>query len=232
MAFSGDGDALGFAMGHVSHMTTTDDGELKPYIIIDCLVRIQAPSGQEIFIGDIRRLIYALKDDRKFKIKRVTMDGFQSTDTRQQLIRRRIDAEHVSVDKNLTPYYDLRDALYEDRIEFPRYIVTLRRGDTEKVEILNYELTNLEDNGDKIDHPPQGSKDVSDAVAGVVFTLMGDRTYHRKRYNFDPSTGQPNKPQQQAGSSFVSRLPATAPVPDRSLTQPATTLWTPPQRGR
>ncbi len=30
-----------------------------------------------------------------------------------------------------------------------------------------------------IDHPPRGSKDVADAMAGTVYTLMGDRKYRR-----------------------------------------------------
>jgi hypothetical protein len=233
MAFSGSGDALGFAMGHVAEMVTTEDGENKPYIIIDCLVRLKAAAGQEIFIGDIRRLVYDLRDERKFKITKVTLDGFQSTDTRQQFLRRRIDCEHVSVDKTLVPYYDLRDALYEGRIEFPRYMVGLRVGDTDKVEIMYKELSELEDNGNKIDHPaaPMSSKDVSDAVAGVVYTLMGDRTYHRKLLRMGSSQNAGINPDRNArpGNGLIDRLPTTAPVPERSM-RTAVTAWNPPQR--
>ena len=42
------------------------------------------------------------------------------------------------------------------------------------------ELSELIDAGKKVDHPATGSKDVADAMAGVTFTLMGDRRYHRK----------------------------------------------------
>lgn len=231
MAYSGDGDALGFAMGHVHEMVKTDEGELKPYIVMDCLVRIQAPPGREIFIGDIRRMIYDLRDRRKFKITKVTMDGFQSTETRQQLQRRRIDAEHVSVDKSLIPYYDLRDALYEDRLEFPKYMVTIRAGDVEKVNIANLEMSTLEDLGNKIDHPPNGSKDVSDAMAGVAFTLMGDRTYQRRQMKIDTQTGRPQSPSTPSDGSLTGRLPASAPVPDRAVTLGATS-WSPPKRRR
>jgi hypothetical protein len=37
----------------------------------------------------------------------------------------------------------------------------------------------LEDTGKKIDHPTKGSKDLADCMAGVVTTLMGDRSFHR-----------------------------------------------------
>lgn len=178
VAYSPEGDALGFAMGHV-HGVTEVEGERKPYIIFDLLMRMHAPPGREIHLGDVRRFIYSLQDDLGFNLHAVNTDGFQSTDTRQQLKRRRIRSELISVDKDLTPYYDLREAIYEDRIEFPPYVVRLRPEDTNMTEILVKELSELVDNGDKVDHPPEGSKDVADSVAGVVYTLMGTRAYHR-----------------------------------------------------
>jgi len=64
-------------------------------------------------------------------------------------------------------------------VEFPPYITFLRLGDTERVEIAVKELMEVQHDGKKVDHPPQGSKDVADAMAGVVTTLMGDRTYRK-----------------------------------------------------
>jgi hypothetical protein len=96
------------------------------------------------------------------------------------LERKRIEVEIVSVDRQILPYYDLREAIYENRIEFPPYMIRLRPDDTSLTKIVVKELSELVDNGDKVDHPPDGSKDVADAMAGVVFTLMGDRAYRRK----------------------------------------------------
>lgn len=187
MAYSGDGDALGMAMGHVPQMVTID-GELKPYIVIDMLLRMKARPGSQIFLGDVRRIVYSIRDDFKFKITKVTMDGFESTDTLQQLQRRRFDTEYVSMDKQVLPYHDLREAIYEDRIEFPPYIVTIaKESGSEDVEILVKELSELMDMGRKIDHPVNGSKDVADAVAGVTFTLMGDRSFRRARSDLSQS---------------------------------------------
>lgn len=179
IAYSGDGDALGFAMGHVRELVEIE-GEMKPYIVIDMAFRAKAVSGGEIFLGDIRRMIYALGDDYGFKIKKITMDGFQSTDTNQQLRRRKIATDELSVDRDVLAYHDLREALYEGRIEFPPYEVKLNHGDTKTVEIIVKELSELIDEGLKVDHPPNGSKDVADSIAGVCTTLMGDRRYHRK----------------------------------------------------
>jgi len=184
LAYSANGDGLGLAMGHVPEMIEIE-GENKPFIVIDFILRLHAPAGREIFLGDVRRILYDLKDHHNFNLKRVTMDGFQSTDTRQQLERRRFDTEIVSVDKQILPYHDLREALYENRIAFPPYSIRLRTEDTNLTEILVKELTELVDSGDKIDHPSEGSKDVADAVAGVVFSLMGNRAYHRKVVSLD-----------------------------------------------
>lgn len=197
LAVSSEGDALGFAMGHVSHLVEVDD-ELKPYISIDCLLRMKAMPGTEIMIGDIRRIIYHLKDDLRFKIKKITMDGFQSTDTRQQLQKRRFEFEYVSMDKATTPYEDLREAIYEDRIDFPPYITYLHKGALERVEIAVQELLDLTHDGKKVDHPPEGSKDVADAMAGVTYTLIGERTYRRGISSLDKKREEKRQEAEQA----------------------------------
>ena len=178
MAYSAEGDALGFAMGHIDSMVEIE-GERKPYIVFDCLVRVKALPGTEILMSEIRQLIYHLKEDRGFRIKTVTYDGFESTDTIQQLRKKHYFADKVSVDKNTLPYEDLREALYERRIEFPPYMTYLTKASTTRVEIAVQELLALTDTGKKIDHPVGGSKDVTDAMAGVAFTLLGNRDFRK-----------------------------------------------------
>lgn len=178
IAYSADGDAAGLAMAHVDSVVEID-GEDKPYIVYDCLIRVKAAPGTEIMISDLRRYIYDLRYELGFKIKDVTMDGFQSTDTMQQLRKRKFVVNPVSVDKSTLPYEDLREAIYEERIEFPPYVTYLNKGDTTLVEIAVQELLQLQHDGKKVDHPERGSKDVADAMAGVCYTLMGDRQYRK-----------------------------------------------------
>lgn len=178
LATSGDGDALGLAMGHIEEMREIDE-ERKPYIVIDCLVRIKAAPGTEIMLSEVRNVVYHLKSDLGFRVYSVSMDGFQSTDTLQQLRKKKYVADYLSVDRSTLPYEDLREAIYERRIEFPPYVTYVNKGDTETKEVLIKELMELQDTGKKIDHPPEGSKDLADAVAGVTSTLMGDRIYRR-----------------------------------------------------
>lgn len=178
LAYSGEGDALGMAMGYVDHIVE-EDGEKKPYIIFDFLARVRAAPGTEIMLSDIRRVIYELRDDRGFRVYSVSYDGFESTDSVQQLRKRKFNTDKLSMDKSTLPYEDLRECIYDRRCEFPPYVTYLRKGDGSLVEIAVKELMELQDTGKKIDHPETGSKDVADAMAGVVSTLMGDRTYRR-----------------------------------------------------
>lgn len=215
LAYSGNGDACGIAMGHVPQMVKIN-GELKPYIVIDFLMRIKALPGREIFLGDVRTQIYNLRDSLGFKINMVTMDGFESTDTMQQFQRRRFGVEYVSVDKEILPYHDLREAIYEDRIDFPPYITEIHgESGTTEVEILIQELSQLVDDGKKIDHPLNGSKDVADAVAGVTFTLMGDRRYHRSPLSSPDQGTTETRPQLVAMShpAFRGDSGLSAPLP-------------------
>lgn len=238
IGYSAHGDAAGLAMGHVREVVDID-GEKKPYIVFDLLMRWKALPGSEIMIADLRRTVYHLKDDLGFRIKKVTLDGFQSTDTLQQLRKKRYEAELVSVDRSMLPYFDLRDAIYEERVEFPEYLVYVKHGDAKRVEIAYKELSELEDKGTKIDHPAMGSKDVSDSMAGVAYTLMGDRSYRRGVTSLDMA--RMGKQQAATGTDGYSlgnggnRMPALGTLPSLGTPVPPTHmpgLGQPPRRPR
>lgn len=178
VAYSAEGDALGIAMGHVPEVVDID-GEDKPLIVFDFLMRIHAAPGTEIILGDVRRLCRYIRDDLKYNLKTITMDGFESTDFMQQMRKSKFEMHYQSVDKAKTPYEDLRDGIYDNRILFPHYMTRLNKGDSETVDIAYQEISQLEDVDKKIDHPANGSKDVADAMAGVTYRLMGDSQYRR-----------------------------------------------------
>lgn len=179
IAYSAQGDALGMAMGHVRELKEIDN-EIKPVIVFDFILRMRPLPGTQIILSEMREIVYWLKNIKGYRIVKATLDGFQSTDTIQQFNKKKILTEYLSVDKDILPYHDLREAIYEGRVEFPKYMAYWKHGDVQTVEIAVQELLQLiEKENHKIDHPEGGSKDVSDAMAGVVCTLMGDRTYRR-----------------------------------------------------
>ena len=178
IAISAQGDALGLAMGHVPEVVEID-GETKPFICIDLIMRFKAAPGSEIYLGDIRRIIYDLKDKRGFNIVLVTTDGYMGVDFRQQIERKHIRTDQISTDKTTIPYFDLYDAVTEDRIAIPPYMTGLGWDSPEPIDILFREISQLVEEGNKIEHPMDGSKDVADAVACVCSSLMGSKKFRR-----------------------------------------------------
>jgi hypothetical protein len=121
-----------------------------------------------------------MRDKLGYRVKLCTTDGFESTDFRQQMRQHRIATEVVSCDKSKLPYQDLHDAVMDERIAIPPYFVALDWTDPTPVDIVYRELSMLQDDGKKIDHPPDGSKDVADALAGVTHDLMGGKRFHNR----------------------------------------------------
>lgn len=183
LAYSSSGDSAAIAVGYIKELVETAEGDLVPYIVVDLLIRVRAIPGNQILLSDMRSYIYELISKHHLRVHRVTLDGFQSVDTMQQFRKRKISVDYLSVDRSKEPYEALRDALNEDRIEFPPYETWLtyqaEASSEDKVDILRRELTALQDVGNKIDHPAGGSKDVADAVAGVTSSLMSDSTYRK-----------------------------------------------------
>lgn len=98
----------------------------------------------------------------------VSFDGYQSADSRQILASQGFATGIVSMDRTTEPYDYLRDAIYDDRLRLPHH------------EKLGEELLRLEFDAkrQKVDHPAHGkfgSKDLADAVAGVVYQLSRRR---------------------------------------------------------
>lgn len=164
-------DALGFCMAHISGWKDVirrgDQGqymERAPVYVVDLVLQVVPPPGEEIILGDIRRIIYELHA-HGYMITHVSLDSFQSRDTLQQLQQKGYAADLVSVDTSMEPYETLKTALYENRLFVYEYPPLVR------------ELQQLERDSmrRKVDHPPKGSKDVADALAGVCYTLNTSR---------------------------------------------------------
>lgn len=157
----GKGDHTGFAMGHNGGWVETPEWEKRIYIKMDLVERIGISDRKgEVDLWKIRERIYALKD-LGFRIKLVTLDGYQSKDFMQILNKKWIKAEYLSVDRTIDAYNALKEAIYEGRFDCYYH------------EVLEKELARLElIKGTKVDHPPGGSKDVSDAVAWVVQNIV------------------------------------------------------------
>lgn len=164
----GKQDAAGLCIAHlvdtVDVERRSEDGhvyaEEAPLIEVDLLLRIEAPPNGEVDIGAVRGLVYHYMD-RGYSFGFASMDSFQSAESLQKFRFQGVAAEKVSVDKNTDAYDYLKLALYEGRLSMYNYPWVLR-------ELENLQLDRVKG---KVDHPNGGTKDVADALAGVVYTL-------------------------------------------------------------
>jgi hypothetical protein len=157
----GKGDYAGLAMGKfngwVERKSSIGKIEKRPKIFIDFMLRIEAGPRDEIQFKQVRKYVYRLRD-MGYNIGLITFDGWQSVDSIQTLKSAGFNADFLSIDRTPEAYYTLKSALLDDRLDYYYYKPFIE------------ELQQLEEiKGMKIDHPRQGRKDVSDAVAGVCY---------------------------------------------------------------
>jgi len=159
------GDSAGLVVGTVTGFKNVsgDKGQpaFMPNFHIDGALEVRPPKNCEILLGKIREVIIVLKK-MGLNIVWVTFDQFQSSDSQQILRQQGLITGHQSMDTvPCRPYDFLKTAVYEGRVDIPMHTK------------LHREILMLEKDAKtgKVDHTPGGSKDCSDALAGVVHGL-------------------------------------------------------------
>ena len=171
-------DSLGFCMAHVGGWKNverkTEDRKIyterAPIYVVDVVLRVVPPPGDEIILGDVRRLIYELSE-HGYVITSVTMDQYQSADSLQKLSKKGYNTSVVSVDRTADPYDNMKMALYEDRVRYYAYPILQKELRELELRFVGGQVRRRR----KIDHPVNGSKDCADALAGVCFTLSNQQ---------------------------------------------------------
>jgi hypothetical protein len=162
------GDSCGVAVGHVIGFRTVERGldvkEILPLIRFDCVLEVKPPRGGEISFEKVRDLLYLLRE-MGLNIHWVSYDSWQSRDSLQLLRQKGFITGEVSVDRDMMAYDLTKSAMYDERVFLPYHQKTVK-------EFMELEVDAPKQ---KIDHPPHGSKDCSDAVAGVVSGLTRRR---------------------------------------------------------
>lgn len=158
-------DHAGVVIGHVKEFKSMErsDGihETLPVVEIDLVLGVAPPVNGEINFEKIRQLFYIVRDKLRIPLRWVTYDSFQSVDSLQILRGKGFTTGQTSMDKTPYAYELMKSAMYDSRLIMPQH------------DKLALELASLERDPmtGKIDHPPRGSKDLSDCVAGVVYGL-------------------------------------------------------------
>jgi hypothetical protein len=164
-------DAAGVACGYVPEFVTIKRGakmvETLPKIVFDFVLRVVPPKNGEILFFKIRELIYKLKE-HGLNIRWVSYDMFQSVDSMQMLRQKGFATGYTSMDRTSVPYDFTKGAFYDGRVLVQDCDHPLPGQTTAKREILALER---DPKTGKVDHPPTGSKDLADAMAGVIYGL-------------------------------------------------------------
>lgn len=193
------GDCAAIAMGCAfdKYIVTEFDPEtgqaadnFRPKVWVDFMVRIRPTHGDQIDLTKIVEFILNLTH-QGFNIQRVTFDGFASEMAIQHVLKAnllpfrtnvkrvrpdevvKLEAYVVSVDKDDKPYRLLRDTIQANAISYYRYQPFI-----DEVLALEHDVRKTE-NGvvkGRVDHPHKGSKDVADAVCGMVWGIATAKT--------------------------------------------------------
>jgi intein/homing endonuclease len=126
-------DSLGFSMCHIGGwkdvIRRNEDGdtfvERAPMYVVDVVLQVVPPPGDEIILADVRQLIYNFTD-KGYVITKVTMDQYQSADMLQTLAKKGYNVEVLSVDRTTDPYDNIKMAMYEGRMSYYRYPALLK----------------------------------------------------------------------------------------------------------
>lgn len=158
-------DSTGLVIGHVHSFSELGEvKEMRPQIKIDLVLEIRPPRNGEIEFSKIREILYALTSFG-MNIKWVSFDSYQSRDSIQILRQKGYSSGNLSMDTSRDPYETLKQAFYDERISVPIHKKLLK-------ELLALEIDYKRN---KIDHNAHNSKDISDALAGVVYGLTNRR---------------------------------------------------------
>jgi len=150
-------DNTGWSLSHLDRYR----GDI---VVLDWVHSQKIPEGSDMDYSMMKNIISHLIQNG-FNIQIITTDGFQSFQFRQDLTKMGINTELLSVDRNLGPYDTYQELLLTGRLDFYYH------------EVMNKETNDLVlIEGNKVDHDPKdphSSKDLTDAVAGCCYTLLG-----------------------------------------------------------
>lgn len=131
------------------------DGQIMPIIKMDVLKYWEAPPNGEVDFNDVRKFVFSLAD--RFNIALITIDRWNSQDTKNIFLSRGLMTEFMTVKKD---HYDtLSTCIYDGRL-VAYYDKVLVDDELVKLQLIR---------GSKVDHPRTGYKDCSDALAGAVY---------------------------------------------------------------
>jgi hypothetical protein len=165
--------------GHRSVQGLVSNGrpfsESRLIVEYDFILAITPGRTKPINFEKIQNFFLWLKSECGFRFGLVTADQFQSEMPLQMLEARSIATGKLSIDRDKTAYTQWRAAFEEQRI---RLALNQR---------MYREASQLLEKDKKYDHPPNGTKDVSDACAGAYLNAVNSEEAKNLHVTIEPS---------------------------------------------
>ena len=159
------GDSTGVSCCYLDKVEILPDETVKVYIKVEWMLRIVPPKPPaKIDISKVRSIIPWLSQNKGIQWGMISYDTFASAESIQELEKAGYNVKARSVDRTDEAYLTLIDYIYQGRIKFPKHATF----EKELFNLIHYRQQR------KVDHPDNGSKDVSDSVAGCIMNLLED----------------------------------------------------------
>lgn len=146
------------------------DEYMAPIYVIFGLLRINPPENGEIDFTKVTKLFHAILQYLG-NLKSFTADRAYSAPFFQYLREQGVSTDSLSVERNIEPYYEAKHGIIEDRLWTPEH-------EKYKDEIKNLQL---DVKSGKVDHSVLSSNDLTDCVAGIVYTLSKRKMTWKKK---------------------------------------------------
>lgn len=161
--------------GVLDSLSNQPFSEYRMIVEYDFILTIAAGKLKPIDLSKVRKFFFWLRDKCGYEFGRITFDQFQSVDSLQELEKAGFPVGQLSVDRDKKPYLSVKQGFEELRIRPYRS------------DLMWHELENLVENEKKVDHPPNGSKDLVDSLTGSYFNAITSDEVPRTSSNTNPS---------------------------------------------
>ena len=175
-------DSFCVALGHseaVSLELPTAEGKInkiEKYKVIIDLIEEWRPNPKEkitVSFQNVEEILLIL--NQYFRIDSILFDRWQSTESIEILFSQGIHTERIGA--NIEMYETLKMLVYANMIEFPN-------NDKLVSELRQLNRIRSSSGNEKVEHPPESSKDLADAVVRVAWMVYNDSIKSATRGEF------------------------------------------------
>ena len=162
-------DRFGLASVYSDKIKYTDEEGHEIYLrkyFVDFCLGVQSKNKETVDILKVLEFVYSLKE-RGYPLKLVTTDNHQGEIARQMIAKKGVRTEYLSMEKTKEQYHNLKNIILTERLEGYKNPPLMR------------ELRGLRESQKKIQKGKGYTDDMSDALAGALWSCSQDKFYKR-----------------------------------------------------